>query len=1523
MPTPSAFARALDEYVNSRPKNSETPKFIQTLQEQQRTGSPLDGEAIKKDIIQLERNASDRKAARAARKVLQPVVNIMSTYTGVVDTLVQADPMPTAVIWGCLRAVISCSQRFLELYSKIADQIKRLNDHISVLTLYEDMFGDSSIMQELLQVSYIGIIRFWRRVEKECNRCVTNRMLRAVAPFSTSKIDDIITSIGNTADDMNRLIPVVQERLDRGERENAAEERRLAGIARDEQKLLFQMCAEDLKKRNEERKQRRQKEVQDWLRDRDPLLNESNFRHQDNKYRARSPGTCDWLVDHDTMKGWIDGSNPASQLSIQASPGAGKSVLAAYAIEKLAHMSPDGSAVIYQYFTFDDEFPTLLVYRCLAEQLANRLGKHTADMPEDIHTFTQQGATVAKGEDVKTVFKMLLERTPMTYIFLDGLDEMCETEARRNALSDVLDFLQELATQMPHRVRLWCSSQSRTCLDTRLSSLPTIEVTKNLNSGDIETYLSNTIVDLDSLDLDQGYKNLILEEVREKADGCFLWASLMLQSMSNAITLQMVQELIEDGLPQSYERYYQRKMEAIEPSLREFVSILLACILHAKRPLRLEELCECTALVRGNEGHNMNTNEKLVKSKVLQLCQPLVQIHESHSDGETICVCTLTHGSVKSFLLKSPQILSHYPGSTAYDLKSNVIANICLKYLLQPRYRRLLAKKGGTYVDVDGGDIMDHHLLSYSAKYWDKHLDSVEFSPGVCQSVSRFIVSPQFFTLLQVQSLFIEGQFTTWLSRFRSWAGEHFRRTFPYWLEANCQLPLTEKYVLFVGEWGHLLSNETRHGMPLAGEIDRCFFGALGHDSYLHDGPSRYRSLKFLTEDHKPDIKLLRCFDGVDESGTRLVVLKLDMLHPERLQFSCERWRLQGHHAKAEGTQTLSISPSSWPLYEYPLTEKVLGRPRFVSFTKDLQFMRVGSQLFSKGDDHEYKPTSVREDYFEEMTNGGHFVAVTTRRPITETDIEFPEETGNQEAVVDYADTMLQELKAKVETLDEQAAAVTAAAESTQPTTVDTEATGTDSDSGSSATSVSEYAPEAEALSEKDSDVQSDSGSTDELLFASSSESAGNSAYTSWSEGTTELMSDEVEGEEDQWNDYNDKKLNPEELDIDDRGSFHSDDALSFEDKLESDLSESDNDSDALLRRSDTDFPPPSSSSGRYSASDESNSENGGSDGAHLEDLMLGKRTAKAEGSKRTSIRVYDTTRLDSVPVFHYTCFVKGDLFDSPPAFHPSKPLVVWPLGDGEILFANYQNNTYFTRELCRSQHRSCHVFIKSHFSSDGQHLHFAALEAYKADEEESFVNLSVQVSTHRLSLRKTASSPPRLIFRTTVSLASTSTIEASNLPFSVSWTEKELFFSTRQRKLDVIRIPLFRAPQSESPTTVCYLKDPVFLPGSIKSRSMHFFPAPEGSTKSTTGKKPKKSATLIFGSYCSLPSQGVLVPKNMCDPPIAVFLRDSTDLVWTCKTDSEENVDMSVVNAASGRLKGKFESFDHNEDCDIVPYLF
>jgi hypothetical protein len=123
------------------------------------------------------------------------------------------------------------------------------------------------------------------------------------------------------------------------------------------------------------------------------------------------------------------------------------------------------------------------------------------------------------------------------------------------------------------------------------------------------------------------------------------------------------------------------------------------------------------------------------------------------------------------------------------------------------------------------------------------------------------------------------GQFRFWLNSNRPWAGIHIRRVFPHWLTPNCDKGFERGYRTFVGEWGSLLDEDTHVGGDCEGEIDRCFFGALGPKNFLHKGPSRYKSFMFSEVSDEDSVEApLRYYEGVDETGSCLAILKLQNL---------------------------------------------------------------------------------------------------------------------------------------------------------------------------------------------------------------------------------------------------------------------------------------------------------------------------------------------------------------------------------------------------------------------------------------------------------------------------------------------------------------------------------------------------------------------------------------------------------------------------------------------------------------------
>ena len=56
------------------------------------------------------------------------------------------------------------------MFELIKDELGMLIDSIQRITEYEDLFANSTPMQELFLRSYTNVICFWHRVYKECNR---------------------------------------------------------------------------------------------------------------------------------------------------------------------------------------------------------------------------------------------------------------------------------------------------------------------------------------------------------------------------------------------------------------------------------------------------------------------------------------------------------------------------------------------------------------------------------------------------------------------------------------------------------------------------------------------------------------------------------------------------------------------------------------------------------------------------------------------------------------------------------------------------------------------------------------------------------------------------------------------------------------------------------------------------------------------------------------------------------------------------------------------------------------------------------------------------------------------------------------------------------------------------------------------------------------------------------------------------------------------------------------------------------
>lgn len=96
------------------------------------------------------------------------------------------------------------------------------------------------------------------------------------------------------------------------------------------------------------------------------------------------------------------------------------------------------------------------------------------------------------------------------------------------------------------------------------------------------------------------------------------------------------------------------------------------------------------------------------------------------------------------------------------------------------------------------------------------------------------------------------------------------------------------------------------------------------------------------------------------------------------------------------------------------------------------------------------------------------------------------------------------------------------------------------------------------------------------------------------------------------------------------------------------------------------------------------------SDGWYGEALWLLEQAKAGSADRETSphhasMAVFDISQGTANRLFHFDQDIPVMLDHSPPALHPTDPLVAWPLCGGDVLFADYAKNTYYVRKYIPS----------------------------------------------------------------------------------------------------------------------------------------------------------------------------------------------------------------------------------------------
>ncbi|KAK4166938.1 WD40-repeat-containing domain protein [Cladorrhinum sp. PSN259] len=222
------------------------------------------------------------------------------------------------------------------------------------------------------------------------------------------------------------------------------------------------------------------------------------------------------------------------------------------------------------------------------------------------------------------------------WLVVDALDE-CQEE-----LPELLDLIAETASEPNMQVKWLVSSRYRMDIEQRLKLNSarrrlSLELNEDRLSKAVDIYIDRRVSELEAIKDDGPLKQQIKDRMRQKANGTFLWVSLVFKELQEVQVWDVLK--VSDEVPATLKSLYGRMMKQIQQLPRtnpEYCRLVLSTICLAYRPLHILELAVLSGLPK-----HIAEKPRLV-ADVVGLCGSFLTIRDDQ--------VYLIHQSAKDFL---------------------------------------------------------------------------------------------------------------------------------------------------------------------------------------------------------------------------------------------------------------------------------------------------------------------------------------------------------------------------------------------------------------------------------------------------------------------------------------------------------------------------------------------------------------------------------------------------------------------------------------------------------------------------------------------------------------------------------------------------------------------------------------------------------------------------------------------------------------------------------------------------------
>jgi hypothetical protein len=313
-----------------------------------------------------------------------------------------------------------------------------------------------------------------------------------------------------------------------------------------------------------------------------PTLQELR-RDYSTKQKELVPGTANWVLEQPTFLEWKKFTKPV--LSLQGSPGCGKSSLSASIINHLLEIGDKNLLIGYYFFHNNDQNKQSML------KALSAMVYLAADASEEFSTLAAKTCQVTPNISAATIGSIWYDFIASRFgpnsnmrlcLVLDGVDE---------AIQDgIKEFVGLLAESLQTELRIQVLFVGRPEIENATSSLndfslETIVVSNKLNSNDITRFINDRYKKYLPKQNIRSLQARVTSILNEKANGMFLWVDLVYQELAKLKTAKQIEDHLS-VLPAGLDRLYEIIFNRMEKngSWVDEIKVLFCYLAHFNKP---------------------------------------------------------------------------------------------------------------------------------------------------------------------------------------------------------------------------------------------------------------------------------------------------------------------------------------------------------------------------------------------------------------------------------------------------------------------------------------------------------------------------------------------------------------------------------------------------------------------------------------------------------------------------------------------------------------------------------------------------------------------------------------------------------------------------------------------------------------------------------------------------------------------------------------------------------------------------